>query len=133
MPKANYKIGESFTLQFAWKLPQGDYLRAVFDAEVLDTVTAADKYIVRLNKLIAGRQESKDGDMRDKEALSQKYWAMVGQLIGNKVTVAYEVDNGHALHMRLATLTGEHNFFTRYEKMDAVSDKVKRLLQEKKQ
>ncbi|MCP5097727.1 MAG: hypothetical protein GY943_19440 [Chloroflexi bacterium] len=131
MPNANYTVGQTFPLQFAWKLPQGDYLRAVFDAKVLDTVPAADKYIVQLTKLVAGRQESHEGEMRTKEELSHDYWALVGNLIGNKVTVAYEVDDGHALHMRLATLTGEHNFFTRYEKLDAVSEKVKRLLENK--
>ena len=131
MPTANYTIGQTFPLQFAWKLPQGDYLRAVFDAEVLDHVPAADKYIVRLTKLVAGRQESHEGEMRSKEEMSKEYWTMVGELIGNKVSVAYEVDDGHALHMRLATLTGEHNFFTRYEKLDEVSEKVKRLLDNK--
>ena len=43
MPEANYKIGETFAVQFAWKLPNGDYVRAVFKAEVLDLVSEADK------------------------------------------------------------------------------------------
>ncbi len=133
MPESNYKVGESFPVQFAWKLPNDDYLRAVFEAEVLDIVPAADKYMVRLQKLIAGRQDDKDGVMRPQEAYAQEYWAMVGKLIGNKVSIAYEVDDGRALHMRLATLTGEHNFFTRYEKLDAVTEKVARLLEKQQQ
>lgn len=114
MPKANHTIGDSFPVQFVWKLPDGDFLRAVFEAEILDIVPKADKYIVRLNKLVAGRQETAAGEMRPKEALSQEYWALVGELIGNKVTIAYEVEDGRALHMRLTTLTGEHNFFYRF-------------------
>lgn len=131
MPEAIYTIGETFPVQFAWRLPNNDYLRVVFAAEILDTVPAADKYVVRLNKLIAGRQENKDGELRPQEQFSQEYWAMVADLIGNKISVAYEAQNGHALHMRLATLTGEHNFFTRFEKLERVSEKVEKLLRSK--
>jgi len=133
MPKANYTNGETFPVQFAWKLPNQDYLRAVFEAKVLEIVPAADKYIVRLSKLLAGRQETKDGELRNQTEYSQEYWAMVGKLIDNKITIAYEVDDGRALHMRLATLTGEHNFFTRYEKLDEVSAKVQKILDSRKE
>ena len=120
-------------MQFAWKLPNGDYLRAVFNAEVLDIVPAADKYMVRLQKLVAGRQDDSQGLTRSQDEYAKEYWAMVGALIGNKVSVAYEVDDGRALHMRLETLTGEHNFFTRYEKLDAVTEKVAKLLENRQQ
>lgn len=121
MPTANYKIGESFLLQFAWRLPDGDYLRAVFEARVLDLVPEADKYLVRLEQLTAGRQEDENGRLRPTAAFSRDYWRLVGRLIGRKVTVAYEADNSRALHMRLATLTGEHNFFTRYEDAEVIA------------
>jgi hypothetical protein len=121
MPTANYKIGESFLLQFAWRLPDGDYLRAVFDARVLDLVPEADKYLVRLEQLTAGRQEDENGQMRPTTEFSRDYWRLVGQLIGRKLTVAYEADNSRALHMRLATLTEEHNFFTRYEDAEVIA------------
>ncbi len=124
MPTANHKIGESFAVQFAWQLPNDDYIRAVFNAEILDIVPAADKYIVRLTELMAGRQESPDGEMRDKEELDREYWALVGQVIGNKLTIAYETEDGRAVHLRLATLTGEHNYFTRF------ADAEKKLKQE---
>lgn len=120
-------------MQFAWRLPNGDYLRAVFEAAVLDTVPAADKYMVRLTKLVAGRQDTAAGDVRPKEELSRAYWALVGELIGNKISVAYEVQDGRALYMRLETLTGEHNYFTRYEKLDEISEKVARLLEARQQ
>ena len=121
MPAANYKIGESFPIQFAWHLPQGDYLRAVFRAEVLDLVPEADKYLARLIKLEAGRQEDEQGELRFTEQFSKEYWAMVADLVGRKITVAYEVDDGRALYMRLATLTGEHNYFTRYEDAEVIA------------
>lgn len=121
MPTAHYHIGDTFPLQFAWRLPEGDYLRAVFQAEVLDLAPEADKYIVRLTSLIAGRQEDESGDLRPGEELSREYWSLVGDLVGRKITVAYEADDGRALYMRLATLTGEHNYFTRYEDAEVMA------------
>ncbi len=114
MPEANKKIGESFAVQFAWKLPNKDYVRAVFRAEVLDLVPEADKYIVRLHELVAGRQEDGSGVLRPQEAFSKDYWKLVGRLVGRRITVAYEADDSHAIYMRLSTLTGEHDFFFRY-------------------
>ena len=116
MPEAKRTVGEWFAVQFVWKLPDGDYIRAVFRAEILDTIPAADKYLVRLVELLAGRQEDEDGVMRPKEEMTIPYWVLVRQLIGNQVTLAYEVEDGRALHMRLTTLIGEHDFFTRYNR-----------------
>jgi hypothetical protein len=115
MPSANYEVGQTFPLQFAWRLPQNDYVRAVFLAQVLDLVPEADKYIVRLTSLEAGRQEDEKGEPRMPDEYSTDYWTMIGELVGRKITVAYEADDGRALYMRLATLTGEHGFFSRYE------------------
>ncbi len=121
MPTAHYEVGDSFPLQFAWRLPEGDYIRAVFQAEVLDLVPEADKYVVRLNKLVAGRQENEDGELKPQDTFSTEYWAMVEGLVGRKITIAYEADDSKAIHMRLATLTGEHNFFSRYEDAEVMA------------
>jgi hypothetical protein len=118
MPAANHQVGESFTVQFVWQLPEGDYIRAVFAAQVLELIPAADKYIVRLTKLVAGRQESATGVMRPIEEVSRDYWGLVGELVGNKLTIAYEAEDGRAIHLRLATLTGEHNYFTRFAQIE---------------
>ncbi|MCA9977439.1 MAG: hypothetical protein KC413_16890 [Anaerolineales bacterium] len=125
MSTANYNIGETFAAQFAWRLPDGDYLRAVFEAEILDLVPPAEKYVVRLNKLIAGRQEDENGRLRPTETFTKEYWALVGKLIGRKITVAYEIDDGRALHMRLETLTGEHNYFYRYSMAEDTAKKIR--------
>lgn len=121
MPEAHFAVGEAFPLQFAWRLPDGGYLRAVFDALVLDYVPAADKYMVRLSRLIAGREETEDGNAKSSADLSAEYWQLVGGLVGRRITVAYEADDGRALHMRLETLTGEHNFFTRLEDAEVIA------------
>lgn len=114
MPEAHYNIGETFPAQFAWRLPDGDYLRAVFKAEVVGVVEAADKYVVRLLELIAGRQENADGELRPTGDFNQEYWALVGRLIGRRITIAFEADDGRAVHFRLETLTGDHNYFYRF-------------------
>ena len=121
MTTAHYGVGESFALQFAWHLPEGDYIRAVFKAEVLDLVPQADKYIVLLRSLEAGRQEDEDGRMRPTDQYAREYWAMVANLVGRRITIAYEADDSRALHLRLATLTGEHNFFTRYADAEVIA------------
>lgn len=120
-PVAHYKPGESFPVQFAWRLPDESYLRAVFEAEVIDLVAKADKYIVRLNKLLAGREERADGEAKALEQFSRPYWDLVGGLIGRKLTIAYESDDSHAIYLRLETLTGEHNFFSRFEDAEVIA------------
>lgn len=121
MPEAHHHPGQAFPIQFAWRLPDGEYLRAVFRADVLELAPAAEKYVVRLSELLAGREETLDGQPKPAEALSREYWTLVGALVGRKITVAYEADDGRALYMRLETLTGEHNYFTRYENAEVVA------------
>lgn len=121
MPQAHYIPGQSFAVQFAWRLPEGEYLRAVFEAQILDLVPSADKYIVRLTHLLAGREETADGQAKPETALSHDYWRLVGKLIGRKITIAYEADDSRALYLRLETLTGEHNFFSRYEDAEVIA------------
>jgi len=114
MSAAKHAVGDAFPVQFVWNLPDGDYIRAVFRVTVLALIPAADKYRVRLDELVAGRQETAAGEMRPTEQLSTDYWALVGRLVGHQITLAYEVEDGRPLHLRLATLTGEHDFFFRF-------------------
>ena len=121
MPEAHYEPGQSFPLQFAWRMPDGEYLRAVFRADVLELVPGADKYIVRLSEFLAGREDDNEGNVKPLESLKGEYWDMVRGLDGRTITIAYEADDGHPLYMRLATLTGEHNFFTRHEDVEVIA------------
>lgn len=115
MPDAHFHPGQSFTLQFAWRLPDEEYLRAIFQADVLELVPAADKYVIRLTRFLAGREDDAEGAVKTLAALEGPYWDLVRGLSGRVLTIAYEADDGRPLYLRLATLTGEHNFFTRYE------------------
>jgi len=121
MPEAHYAVGESFPLHFAWRLPGGEYVRAVFQAEVLDLVPGADKYIVRLTRLLGRREETAEGELKPPEQWTSVYWELVDGLVGRKITIAYEADNSRALYLRLATLTGEHNYFSRFESAEVVA------------
>lgn len=125
MPEAHYQPGDSFTLQFAWRLPEGDYLRAVFQADVLELVPAADKYVIRLSRLLAGREDDAEGAVKPLETLSGAYWDLVRGIAGRRITIAYEADDGRPLYLRLSTLTGEHNFFTRYEDAKVIARGLK--------
>lgn len=120
-PEAHYQPGQSFPVQFAWRLPDGEYLRAVFQADVLELVIAANKYVARLSLLLAGREETADGEPKPPAALTRAYWELVGNLLGRTITLPYEADDGRALYLRLETLTGEHNYFTRYEDAQVIA------------
>jgi hypothetical protein len=128
MPDAHFQPGQSFALQFAWRLPEGDYIRAIYQADVLELAPAADKYIVRLSKLLAGREDDAEGAVKPLETLAGPYWDLARGLVGRKITIAYEADDGRPLYLRLATLTGEHNFFTRYEDAEVIARGVEARL-----
>jgi len=115
MVDARYNPGESFPLHFVWQIPDGDYVRAVFRAEVLAHDLSLDRYLLRLAELLSGRQETPQGEMRPKEVLALPYWKMVTALIGKRVYLAFEVDDGRPILLRLDTLTQEHRFFTRLD------------------
>jgi hypothetical protein len=113
MNDANHSVGETFRLQFVWRLPSDDYLRAIFNAEVLMLDELSNKYVVSLSEFVAGRQENNQGEMRSSDEVAHDYWALVAQLVGKTIAIAYESDDGRPLWLRLETLTGEHNFFRR--------------------
>ena len=115
MPVANYEPGESFSLHFVWQLPDGDFVRAVLRAEVLAHDLSLDRYLLRLAELLAGRQESPTGEWRPREGWALPYWQMVTALINKKVYLAFEVDDGRPIRLRLDTLTQENRFFTRLD------------------
>lgn len=121
MPDANFQPGDSFPLHFVWQLPEGDFVRAVFRAEVIAHDLSLDRYLLRLAELLAGRQESPQGEVRTREEWALPYWQMVTDLIDKKVYLAFEVDDGRPIRLRLDTLTQEHRFFTRLDTPEADS------------
>ena len=115
MPEATHDVGETISVQFVWQLPDGDFLRAVFEAEVLDLDEHMQRYLLHLDRLVAGRQETPTGRARPRGQLSREHWAYAGQIPGHRLWLAYEAADGRPLRLRLETLTGEHPFFTRLD------------------
>ena len=117
MPEANYVVGDKFRLYFVWRIPSEDYLRAIFEAEVLHVDDLSNKYVVLLSEFLAGRQENSDGEMRSLEEVARDHWSLVAGLAGRRISIAFEADDGRPLWLRLETLTGEHNFFRRLNEL----------------
>ncbi len=113
MIQNRYQPGEKFPIQFVWQTPDGDYLRAVFEAEILHLIQPSQRYALKLGKWIAARHETPNGELRPVEEAMGGYWELVDQLTGSIIEVAYEADDSRALHLRLETLTGEHHYFTK--------------------
>lgn len=117
--KPTCNINDCFDIQFVWRLPDEDFIRVFFKAEVLEIQRREDRYLVKLVEFVAGRQESPDGHViRPKEELSREYWAKVVSFVGKKVQVAYEAADSRPLLLTLATLTGENKFFRRFDDVD---------------
>jgi uncharacterized protein YbaR (Trm112 family) len=112
---SQYAIGDEFEVQFVWQLPDTDFLRAIFRVRVEELDRPAARYIVLLADFTAGRQESSTGETRPPSAIDPDYWRLVQELVGRKANLAYEVDDGLPIRLRLPTLTREHKFFTRYD------------------
>ena len=108
-----YQPGESFDLHFVWRLPDGDYLRAIFAAVVVALDPSMERYLLQLTHFVAGRQESADGEPRAKADYNRDHWPLIDTIPGSKLQIAYEAADGRSLHLRLDTLTGEHSFFSR--------------------
>ena len=115
MTDANYQVGEDFRVQFVWRIPKGDFIRAMFEVEVLLLDSRSEKYVLQLTEFLAGRQESGEGILRQAKESSRSYWQLVSELVGRRISLSYEVDDGRPLWLRLETLTGEHSFFRRLD------------------
>ena len=117
MTTTHKDVGELFSVQFIWRIPSGDFLRAIFEVEILAQDSLSEKYVVLLKQFIAARQESEEGDMRSLDEVDRDYWGLVSELAGRRISLAFEVDDGRPLWLRLETLTGEHNFFSRLNEL----------------
>lgn len=107
--------GERFNVHFVWKLPDGDFARAVFVAEVESIVEIGSRYQVRLVELLGGRQEAGDSDaLRPTADYDRHHWTLITRLAGQQCTLPFEAADGRPLYLRLPTLTGEHDFFYRF-------------------
>ncbi len=108
-------IGDNYQVQFVWKLPNYDYLRAFFSVTIDEIDIYEERYVVTLDALLGGRQEAADGSIRAVDEMSKPLWANIVGFIGRKVRLPYESADKQPMHLKYPTLTGEHNFFSRFE------------------
>lgn len=114
MPTANYKIADRFNLQFVWQIPSEGFVRAIFEAEVEAFDTFQERYIVRLNRLVAKKEESPTGTPLPLSEWSAEHWTMIEALQGKRAAIGYEAQDGRPLRLQLKTLTLEHSYFTKH-------------------
>lgn len=108
------ELGDAVQIHFVWKLPNDDYLRAIFDTKIIDILPDSNRYLLELVRWVAGRQESPEGEMRPEEEIALQFWQLVNELEGHRAAVAYEAIDA-PVHLRLTTLLRIHPFFTRYD------------------
>ncbi len=108
-------VGDSYQVQFVWKLPNYDFVRAFFQVTVDEIDHFEERYVVTLDALLGGRQEAADGSLRPEAEMTKPLWGQIVGFIGRKVRLPYESAEHQPLHLKYPTLTGEHNFFSRYE------------------
>ena len=67
-------VGDSFDIQFVWQLPDGDYLRAVFSAEVL--TSSKQRKIFRALDRLQGWTTGigRTANTRSRDERSTEYW-----------------------------------------------------------
>ena len=117
MTESPQKIGKIIKIQFVWRIPDGDLLRAVFTAEIQKIDQLSEKFVVELKNWLAGRQESAEGKLRPTEEVSRDNWALVARLVGQRISLSFEASDGRPLLLRYETLTGEHNYFHRLNEL----------------
>lgn len=106
-----YQVGDDFMVQFVWHLPNGDFLRALFQVHLLSIDWSKERHTLQINQWVGGRQESRPGELSAQ--LSKEYWALAKGLVGKKFMLPFEAEDGQPVRLKLSTLTGEHNYFNR--------------------
>lgn len=98
--------GDIFPLNMSWALPDGHRLQVVFEAQV--EALELDKNRMRCLLL---RIQAASGSQPESE-VDPYYFDRVMGLVGKRALIPLDALEGIVLPLRLATLTGEHPFFS---------------------
>lgn len=112
-------IGDSYRVQLVWKLPDYDFIRAVYDVTVLEIDRFEERYLVNIDSMYGGVQEAPDGKARPQAEMTLPLWKNAVGFVGQAIRLPYESTDGRPLHLKFTTLTGEHSFFTRHTPPDS--------------
>ena len=111
-----FKIGDSYKIHYVWRLPNDDYIRALFKVTVVEVDLFEERYLARIDALEGAVQEAPDGSRRPAEEMDKVLWRNVLSFVGNLIRVPYESADGRPLHIKYPTLTGEHDYFTKHNR-----------------
>ena len=97
--------GDIFFVDMGWKLPDGHRLQVTFEAQVEAVELEKNRMRCRLLE-IQGAQGSQPEILID-----PYYFGQVMGLVGKRAMIPLDALEGMVLPLRLATLTGEHDYF----------------------
>jgi hypothetical protein len=98
--------GDTFPVHMGWTLPDGHRLQVTFEAQV--EALELDKNRMRCLLL---RVQAANGSQPESEVDSY-YFDRVMELVGKRALIPLDALQSVVLPLRLATLTGEHPFFS---------------------
>jgi hypothetical protein len=99
-------VGDVIPVHMAWTLPDGHRLRVTFEAQVEAVELGRNRLCVQLLKI-----QTASGSQPESE-VEPYYLERVMGLIGKRAQAPLDALHGIVLPLRLATLMGEHSYFS---------------------
>ena len=100
------QLGDVILVKMAWTLPDGHRLSVTFESQVEDLELEKNRLRVQLLKIRAA------GGSQPESEVESYYLERVMGLVGKRAKVPLDTLVGIVLPLRLATLTGEHPYFS---------------------
>jgi len=99
-------LGDVIPVRVAWTLPDGHRLHVTFEAQVEALELDRNRLRIQLLKI-----EAASGSQPESE-VEPRYLERVMGLIGKRAQVPLDTLHGTVLPLRLATLMGDHPYFS---------------------
>jgi hypothetical protein len=100
------QLGDVVLVNMAWALPDGHRLRVTFESQVEAVELDGNRLRIRVLKIQAA------GGSQPESEVEPYFLERVMALIGKHAQVPLDTLQGIVLPLRLATLTGEHPYFS---------------------
>lgn len=100
------QLGDVILVNMAWTLPDGHRLTVTFESQVEAVELDRNRLRVQLRKIQAA------GGSQPESEVEPYFLERVMALIGKRAQVPLDTLQGIVLPLRLATLTGEHPYFS---------------------
>jgi hypothetical protein len=100
------QLGDVILVNMAWTLPDGHRLRVTFESQVEAVEWDKNRLCIQLLKIQEARGSQPESEVEP------YFLERVMGLIGKRAQVPIDTLRGIVLPLRLATLTGEHPYFS---------------------